>query len=141
MKEIVWNFILFISLALVLSSLTGCGGAANSDVANNAGPDKAPEAVQEKTPSEYPALKADIAQADFKTMDGSTFKIADKKGKVILVNMWATWCGPCLSEMPSFVKMQEKYGPQGFEILGLDTDDESDTLMSDINKVIKEKNI
>ena len=141
MKAIVWNFILFISLALVLSSLTGCGGAANSDVANNAGPDKAPEVVQEKTPSEYPALKADIAQADFKTMDGSTFKIADKKGKVILVNMWATWCGPCLSEMPSFVKMQEKYGPQGFEILGLDTDDESDTLMADINKVIKEKNI
>ena len=43
--------------------------------------------------------------------------------------------------MPSFVKMQEKYGPQGFEILGLDTEDESDTLMADINKVIKEKNI
>jgi thiol-disulfide isomerase/thioredoxin len=100
-----------------------------------------PEVAKEKTPSDYPALKADIAQADLKTMDGSTFKIADKKGKVILINLWATWCGPCLAEMPSFVKMKETYGPQGFEILGLDTDDESDTLMDDINKVIKEKNI
>jgi thiol-disulfide isomerase/thioredoxin len=74
-------------------------------------------------------------------MDGATFKIADKKGKIILINMWATWCGPCLAEMPSFVKMQEKYGPSGFEILGLDTDDESDTLTDDINKVVKEKGI
>jgi thiol-disulfide isomerase/thioredoxin len=142
---------LFISLALALSSLTGCGGqadeSADNSTANTAGnppenqTNNSASAAKEKTPSEYPALKADIAQADLKTMDGSTFKIADKKGKILLVNMWATWCGPCLSEMPSFVKMQEKYGPQGFEILGLDTDDESDTLMSDINKVIKEKNI
>ena len=147
----VWNFVLFLSLALAISSLTSCGGTSDSSV-NNATAntavnssegvaDKTNAAVPEKTPSEYPALKSDIAQADFKTMDGSTFKIADKKGKVILVNMWATWCGPCLSEMPAFVKMQGTYGPQGFEILGLDTDDESDTLMADINKVIKEKNI
>jgi len=151
MKAIVWNLILFIALAFALSSLSGCSGTANTgdqnvtaNTARNQSENQAvntSEPAQGKMPSEYPPLKADIAQADFKTMDGSTFKIADKKGKVILVNMWATWCGPCLSEMPSFVKMQEKYGPQGFEILGLNTDDESDTLTADINKVIKEKNI
>jgi thiol-disulfide isomerase/thioredoxin len=151
MKAIVWNFILFVALAFAISSLTGCGGTANTSVNNltaTANANRAetpsnstPEVAQEKTPSEYPALKPDIAQAELTAMDGSTFKIADKKGKVILINLWATWCGPCLSEMPSFVKMQETYGPQGFEILGLDTDDESDTLKADINKVIKEKNI
>jgi thiol-disulfide isomerase/thioredoxin len=146
MKSIIWNLILFAALALAFSSLSGCGGGAGNTGVNstNVTPpttESTPEVAKEKTPSDYPALKADIAQADLKTMDGSTFKIADKKGKVILINLWATWCGPCLAEMPSFVKMKETYGPQGFEILGLDTDDESDTLMDDINKVIKEKNI
>jgi thiol-disulfide isomerase/thioredoxin len=151
MKALILNSILLIVLALAFSTLTGCGGGAvntNVNVAtvNNTNPpanttETTPEVAIEKAPSEYPALKADIAQADLKTMDGSTFKIADKKGKVILINLWATWCGPCLAEMPAFVKMKESLGPQGFEILGLDTDDESDTLMDDINKVIKEKNI
>lgn len=150
MKAIIWNLVFFAALAMAMSSLTGCRGTANSGgnaaVANTGVKEQTisnsdTESATEKKPSEYPALKADIAQADLKTMDGSSFKIADKKGKVLLINMWATWCGPCLAEMPAFVKMKEAYGPQGFEILGLDTDDESDTLMDDINKVIKEKNI
>jgi thiol-disulfide isomerase/thioredoxin len=152
MKTVIWNFVIFIALAAALSSLTGCGGgtgnaSVNTSTANTAAnqtetqANNTPEITQQKVPSDYPALKADIAQADLKTMDGSTFKIADKKGQVILINLWATWCGPCLAEMPSFVKMKEAYGPQGFEILGLDTDDESNTLTDDINKVIKEKNI
>ena len=74
-------------------------------------------------------------------MDGSTFKIADKKGKVLVINIWATWCGPCLSEMPAFVAMQQKYGDRGFEILGLNSDDDSDHMLSDINDVIRQKNI
>ena len=152
MKALISNFVLFVALVLAISSLTSCGGGAANTTVNNTTANTAvnqpenqtngtPEVAQEKKPSEYPALKADIAQADLKTMDGSTFKIADKKGQVILINLWATWCGPCLAEMPSFVTMKEKYGPQGFEILGLDTDDDSDTLTADINKVIKEKSI
>jgi thiol-disulfide isomerase/thioredoxin len=151
MKAIIWNIVLYAALALAVSSLTSCGGGANTGenvtAGNSAGNDSSnasntgSDTTTDKKASEYPALKADIAQADLKTMDGSSFKIADKKGKVILINLWATWCGPCLAEMPSFVKMKDTYGPQGFEILGLDTDDESDTLMDDINKVIKEKNI
>lgn len=151
MKAIIWNLILFIALTMAISSLTSCGSgtsntSVNTETANTTGNTAAPanastDTATEKAPSEYPPLAPSIAQAELKTMDGSTFKLADKKGKVILINLWATWCGPCLAEMPSFVKMQETYGPQGFEILGLDTDDESDTLMADVNKVIKEKNI
>lgn len=136
---------------MAISSLTSCGSGSsntgiNTETANTAGnsttpANTSPDAATDKAPSEYPPLAPGIAQAELKTMDGSTFKLTDKKGKVILINLWATWCGPCLAEMPSFVKMQETYGPQGFEILGLDTDDESDTLMADVNKVIKEKNI
>jgi thiol-disulfide isomerase/thioredoxin len=151
MKAIIWNLVLFIALTMAISSLTSCGSgtsntSVNTETANTTGNTAAPanastDVATDKAPSDYPPLAPSIAQAELKTMDGSTFKLADKKGKVILINLWATWCGPCLAEMPSFVKMQETYGPQGFEILGLDTDDESDTLMADVNKVIKEKNI
>ena len=42
----------------------------------------------------------------------------------MLLNLWATWCGPCRAEMPALVRMQEKHGPQGFEVIGLNTDEE-----------------
>jgi len=144
MRVIIFNFVLLCALALVFSS---CGGTQVSNTDAVAPPSTSPTAAAtpdiatEKTPSEYPPLASAVAQADLKNMDGSTFKIADKKGKVLIVNMWATWCGPCLAEMPAFVKMQETYGPQGFEILGLNTDDESETMMDDVNKVIKDKSI
>jgi thiol-disulfide isomerase/thioredoxin len=148
MKAIIWNLAIFMALALALSSLTGCGGGISNSAVNsvtssapNSNGGEVDRSGGEKKPSKYPPLASAVAQADLKTMDGTTFKIADEKGKIILINMWATWCGPCLAEMPSFVKMKEKYGPSGFEILGLDTDDESETLMDDINKVVKEKGI
>jgi thiol-disulfide isomerase/thioredoxin len=73
----------------------------------------------------YPPAPAALAQADVKRLDGTIYKLADKKGKVVLVNLWATWCGPCIGEMPHLVEMQEKYKDKGFEVIGLDTDDES----------------
>ena len=132
---------------MAFSSLSGCGGQnnapANGTIATNTTQNSngQPETATEKTPSPFPPLVSTVAQADLKTMDGSTFKIADKKGKVLLINMWATWCGPCLAEMPAFVRMQDTYGQRGFEILGLDADDESENMMDDINKVVKEKGI
>lgn len=99
-------------LAIVFSSLAGCTRTA-------------PAVDTTKKTSGYPPLSSEIAQADIKNLDGTTFKLADKKGKVLLLNMWATWCGPCRSEMPALVKMQETYRDQGFEVIGLNTDDES----------------
>jgi thiol-disulfide isomerase/thioredoxin len=146
MKGIIWNFVLLIALTIAISSFTGCGGSqnvnSNAVPPPNASPSAAPSIVsQEKPSSEYPQLAAAVAQADLKNMDGSTFKIADKKGKILLINLWATWCGPCLSEMPALVTMQQKYGDQGVEIIGLNTDDESEHMMSDVNEVIQKKGI
>jgi thiol-disulfide isomerase/thioredoxin len=66
-----------------------------------------------------------LSQSDIKDLEGRTFKLEEKKGKVILVNLWATWCGPCRAEMPELVAMQDKYRDKNFEVLGLNVDDES----------------
>ncbi len=58
------------------------------------------------------------------TLDGKKISLTDYKGKVVLVNFWATWCGPCKMEIPTLVALQKKYAAQGFEILGLVSNDE-----------------
>jgi thiol-disulfide isomerase/thioredoxin len=57
-------------------------------------------------------------------LNDKSVTLADYKGKVVLVNFWATWCGPCREEIPSLIEMQEKYGPRGFTVLGIAMDDD-----------------
>lgn len=124
MKKILSSFALFVVLAVIFSSLTGCGGSngAPNETVSNAGTPGNTAAGSEKK-SDYPPLASAVAQADMKNLDGSTSKVADRKGKVLLLNMWATWCGPCRGEMPELVKMQDEHRDKGFEIIGLNTDD------------------
>jgi thiol-disulfide isomerase/thioredoxin len=57
------------------------------------------------------------------TLDGQRVKLSDYRGKAVLLNFWATWCGPCKVEMPWFVELQKKYGNDGLVILGIAMDD------------------
>jgi thiol-disulfide isomerase/thioredoxin len=57
-------------------------------------------------------------------LDGSEATIAQYKGKVVLVNFWATWCQPCKIEIPWLIEFNQKYGPKGLVILGVAMDDE-----------------
>ena len=57
-------------------------------------------------------------------LDGTTSTLDQYKGKVVLVNFWATWCQPCQIEIPWLIEFNEKYGPKGLVILGVAMDDE-----------------
>ena len=65
---------------------------------------------------------------ELKTLDGEKVSPRDFKGKVLLVDFWATWCPPCLEELPNVKETYEKYHAKGFEILGLSVDEDKGTL-------------
>lgn len=62
---------------------------------------------------------------EFSRMDlhGQRVDLAHYRGKVVLLNFWATWCAPCRLEMPAFVQWQKEYGGEGFQVLGVSIDD------------------
>ena len=61
-------------------------------------------------------------------LDGTEIDWASYRGKVVLIDFWATWCGPCVGEIPNMTKMYEKYNAAGFEILGYSLDQDLDAL-------------
>ena len=71
------------------------------------------------------ALKNDVAP-DFHVTDlnGNALSLAEYTGKVVLLDFWATWCVPCQTEIPQFTEWQQKYGPEGFQVVALSMDDD-----------------
>jgi len=63
-------------------------------------------------------------EVTIKDLQGNDVSLAQYRGKVVLVNFWATWCGPCRIEIPWLIEFQQQYGPRGFTVLGVAMDDE-----------------
>jgi peroxiredoxin len=59
-----------------------------------------------------------------KDASGTPVKLSDYKGKVVLLNFWATWCGPCAMEIPWFMEFEQQYKSKGFAVLGVSMDDD-----------------
>lgn len=66
-------------------------------------------------------IRPEFAMAD---LNGKIRNIKEWDGNVILLNFWATWCPPCLHEIPDFIELQEQYGDQGFQVIGIAVDNE-----------------
>ncbi len=69
------------------------------------------------------AVEGTAADFERSALDGTPIRMADWRGKVVLINFWATWCAPCLIEMPRFSDWQRQYAGQGLQVLGISMDD------------------
>ncbi|MEO8836039.1 MAG: TlpA disulfide reductase family protein [Caldimonas sp.] len=91
------------ALRLALCAALGVAGATASS------------AIAPATPAPDFALHA---------MGGSNLRLTEQRGRVVMVNFWATWCGPCRQEMPQLNRLYEKYRSSGFVLLGVNVDDD-----------------
>ena len=119
MKNLARNLTLFIFFSVTFSGLSACTKTATDSGKITGG------GTVKKDANDFPAVSPDIMQAQMTTPDGKDFKLEDYKGKVVLVNLWGIWCGPCKAEMPTLVDLQNKYRAQGLEIIGLNVGDEN----------------
>ena len=104
----------FVALAMLASlGLSSCNSNQPSDTPSSGATRPATSGV---------SLAPNVLNADLKTVNGNSIKLANYSGKVLLVNLWATWCGPCQMEIPELVKLYNEFQPQGFEIVGLSTE-------------------
>lgn len=83
------------------------------------------QAEAARTGALVPGQVAGKVAPDFtvKTLDGKTLKLSELRGHAVVLNFWATWCPPCKMELPWFVDLQKKYGPQGLQIVGISEDE------------------
>lgn len=118
----------FTILVLSLFAAFGISSCSSSDekreapapvVRNNPG---APQPVAPAAPAPMLTLPTSITDAELRAVTGAPIKLSSYNGKVLLVNLWATWCGPCRLETPELVKLHKEFRSQGVEVVGLSTE-------------------
>ena len=141
MKELLKSLIVLPFLCVALSSLSGCGGTSAPNTAtapsNNAGNGST------AAKSAYPPVPAGVANVELESVDGKMSKVADHKGKLLVLNLWGIWCGPCREEMPHLAQMQKQYGDKGLEVISLNIGDQSlnPEPMENIKKYIEQSKL
>ena len=74
-------------------------------------------------PAELRALPENLLSRQLQSIDQGSFRFADFGGKIMVINIWASWCGPCRNEVPEYEKVRKDYSARGVEFIGLTTED------------------
>ncbi|HEY0385325.1 MAG TPA: TlpA disulfide reductase family protein, partial [Pyrinomonadaceae bacterium] len=110
-RRLSWAFITMVLLSVVVfSSCTQSGNVTTKNVASSN-----PSAVP------FVALPPALLETQLTTLDGKSLKLSDYKGKIVVINLWASWCGPCRIETPELIRMSREYKERGVEFIGLTT--------------------
>ena len=71
-----------------------------------------------------------VPELKLKDLDGKEVALSDLKGKIVFVNFWATWCGPCQEEIPALIDLQNQYSSKGFTVVGIAMDEEGKSVVA-----------
>jgi thiol-disulfide isomerase/thioredoxin len=82
-----------------------------------------PEPQRAIAPSQLLFLPEGLRERQINTLDSGSFRFADFQGKVVVINLWASWCGPCRREVPEYEKVRKAYAGRDVEFIGLTTED------------------
>ena len=106
-------------IILIMSTLLaiGCGQKDRMKIASK--PKDIKNTLSPQGQEERPDYAIKAPDFTLRTVQGDLFNLSDYKGKVVLLNFWGTWCGPCRREIPDFVKLTNKYKKDGLEIVGI----------------------
>jgi thiol-disulfide isomerase/thioredoxin len=111
--------IIILAFVLFAYALSAAGQAATTQDSTTPGSANQESANQESANQES-ANQATLAPGfALKDLRGRSVRLDGHKGKVLLINFWATWCAPCLAEMPDLIKLQKEYGSRGLQIIGV----------------------
>lgn len=121
--------VLGIAIGVILFGRDWLGGNGKPAIESAPGLDVAQQTVAE-IPDSLPGLQVGEVAPDFvlSDLDGNQYALSDFRGKPVMINFWATWCGPCRVEMPEMQKAFEQYGADGFTILALNQDESAETV-------------
>ena len=117
MTSRMWSLAAVLVLAVGAAAGCGAGGGSGSDAPPAVFAEDARPATIQLVANPTPVLTVSMED-----LDGRTFTTEDLRGKVTLVNFWATWCGPCKAEIPDLIKLQQRY-PDHLQVIGVSTDE------------------
>jgi peroxiredoxin len=135
---------------VILISALGSSSCNSNEVAtNNAPANRAANAPAANVPPGTPvpsppaivSLPPDVREVKLQTLDGGSLKLSDYTDKVVVMNLWATWCGPCRQEMPELVKMSNEYKSRGLVVLGVATTYNEQNDQAHVKEFIKAQSI
>ncbi|HEX5601275.1 MAG TPA: TlpA disulfide reductase family protein [Pyrinomonadaceae bacterium] len=112
-----------VACTVIALGLLAAFGVSSCNSTDRTSSTNANNATAPTRPTALATLPQPILDAENKASSGNPIKLGNYSGKVLLVNLWATWCGPCRIETPELVKLHKEYQSRGVEMIGLSTED------------------
>ena len=91
-------------------------------------------------PAVLTSLPASVTSVELKALAGDPIVLSSYTGKVLVLNLWATWCGPCRLEVPELIKLHKEYRSQGLEVVGLSTENPESSAAA-VRKFVQDFNV